>query len=113
LTKKTTGGWYPQIAGANGFYPMDPASWPPTTAEHIDQAFENVDLALKNAGGAGWSQVYKVRVYYLDPACAGDLARNVAKWCPDHTPIFTAVQVAGLAFPEMQVEIEATANVPE
>ena len=77
---------------------------------HIDQAFENVELALKHAGGAGWSQVYKIRVYYLDPACAGDLARNVAKWCK-HTPIFTAVQVAGLAFPEMLVEVEVTADL--
>ncbi|OAG42108.1 hypothetical protein AYO21_03562 [Fonsecaea monophora] len=25
----------------------------------IDKAFENVDLALKDAGGAGWSQVYR------------------------------------------------------
>ncbi|KAI5369833.1 Putative YjgF/YER057c/UK114 family, RutC-like superfamily protein [Septoria linicola] len=31
----------------------------------IDQAFANVDLALKTAGGKGWSQVFRVNTYHV------------------------------------------------
>lgn len=41
-----TGGWNPE----NGEYSTD-------TNTQIDQAFKNVDLNLKDAGGKGWEQV--------------------------------------------------------
>ena len=31
----------------------------------IDQAFVNVDTCLKDAGGKGWSQVYRVNSYHV------------------------------------------------
>ena len=34
--------------------------------EEIDQAFENVQLALTHAGGKGWSQVYSMKVYVVE-----------------------------------------------
>ncbi|KAF7588925.1 hypothetical protein BBP40_005003 [Aspergillus hancockii] len=46
--------------------------WDPNTGEfykeinaQIDQAFANVDLNLKNAGGKGWSQVFRVNSYHV------------------------------------------------
>ncbi|CZT25000.1 related to L-PSP endoribonuclease family protein [Ramularia collo-cygni] len=101
-----------EIAGQGGWHPLD-STWPETPSAHIDQAFSNVDFCLKDAGGKGWSQVYKVRCYYLDPACFADVVRNLKMHCPDHEPVFTAIQVAGLAFPEMQIELEAYAHVTE
>ncbi|KAF7121817.1 hypothetical protein CNMCM5793_009370 [Aspergillus hiratsukae] len=46
--------------------------WNPTTGTipreinaQIDQAFANVDMNLRNAGGEGWSQVYRVNSYHV------------------------------------------------
>ncbi|CAI7661030.1 unnamed protein product [Penicillium pancosmium] len=36
-----------------------------TDAAQIDQAFKNIDTALRHAGGTGWSQVYRVNSYHI------------------------------------------------
>ncbi|EJD35647.1 endoribonuclease L-PSP [Auricularia subglabra TFB-10046 SS5] len=84
--------------------------------KQIDQAYANVDLALRIAGGAGWSEVYRVRIYYTSVSGSEEgfaaMIGNLKKWCPDHQPILTGVKVAGLADPGMEVEIEVAAHVP-
>lgn len=79
----------------------------------MDQAFDNVDHTLKEAGGKGWEQVYSVRAY-----CVGieldiqeHMIRNLKKWTPDHEPIYTVVGVQALAIPEMRIEIEVKAHL--
>jgi enamine deaminase RidA (YjgF/YER057c/UK114 family) len=49
---------------------MKTGGWDRTTDEiptdlgkQTDQAFANVRIALQQAGGKGWEQVYKVRCY--------------------------------------------------
>ncbi|EJD42770.1 YjgF-like protein [Auricularia subglabra TFB-10046 SS5] len=83
--------------------------------KQIEQTFANVDLALRTAGGAGWREVYRVRIYYTRAIGSVEgLAALVAalrKWCPDHFPILTGVEVAGLANPGTEVEIEVAAHV--
>ncbi|KAK1754058.1 Endoribonuclease L-PSP/chorismate mutase-like protein [Echria macrotheca] len=104
------GGWDPET----GIMKTDPI-------EEIDQAFANVELALKHAGGAGWSQVYKMRLYVIeshwtDEAFFGRIIENMKKWMPDHQPLLTGVCVSKLgAGPSagMRVEIEAVAHVDE
>lgn len=79
--------------------------------EEIDQAFENVELALKDAGGKGWSQVYRVNSYHTDMSheCLMHMVGHLKKRMPDHKPIFTCVGVTELGIKGMRVEIEVAA----
>ncbi|KAF0324924.1 endoribonuclease L-PSP [Colletotrichum asianum] len=98
--------------------------WDPTTGkvhsdllDEIDQAFSNVDLALKDAGGKGWSQVFRIRLYALDEACnsegMGRMVENMKKWATDHAPILTGVGVTKLGQPGMRIEVEVSAYDPQ
>ncbi|KAK2051695.1 endoribonuclease L-PSP, partial [Colletotrichum caudatum] len=97
--------------------------WDPKTGEiagdlmqEIDQAFENVDLTLKDAGGEGWSQVFRIRLYAVDeawtPEGIGRMVDNIKKWTPSHAPILTGVGVTKLGQPGMRVEVEVSAYDP-
>lgn len=92
--------------------------WDTTTYEfyketnaQIDKAFENCDLALRHAGGQGWSQVIKVNSYHLplNNEAIEAMVRNFKKWMPDHQPIWTCVGVQRLGEDDMRVEIEVVA----
>ncbi|GAB1319880.1 Endoribonuclease L-PSP [Madurella fahalii] len=96
--------------------------WDPTTgqipsdiAAEIEQAFANVDLCLRTAGGKGWSQVYRINLYVTDlsEATLGAWGKCMQKWVPNHRPILTGIGVAQLALPGMRVEIEVVAHDPE
>lgn len=97
---------------------VPPGGWDPKTGvfpkeinAQIDQAFANVDLNLKDAGGKGWSQVFRVNSYHVpinDEALAA-MTRNFKKWMPDHSPIWTCVGVTRLGEDDMRVEIEVVA----
>ncbi|KAE9370852.1 endoribonuclease L-psp family protein [Stipitochalara longipes BDJ] len=96
--------------------------WDPTTHkispdfdEEIDQAFANVDLNLRDAGGKGWSQVFRVNIYVTDlnDHKLAASVRNFKKWMPDHQPLFTFVGVSKLGLPEMNVEVEVSAHDEE
>jgi enamine deaminase RidA (YjgF/YER057c/UK114 family) len=81
----------------------------------IAQAFETIDVALKDAGGKGWSQVFRVNTYHLplnDEAMEA-VSRGFRKWMPDHQPIWTAVGVTRLGRDDMRVEIEVSAYDPQ
>jgi enamine deaminase RidA (YjgF/YER057c/UK114 family) len=81
----------------------------------IQQAFKNVDLALKTAGCKGWSQVYKVRSYHvpLDDQALKLMVKGFREFSPDHEPIWTCVGVQVLATDDMRVKIEVMAHVGE
>ena len=86
---------------------------PQDLASEIRQAFENVDVAVKTAGGAGWSDVYKIRTYHtppLDDKLLQIMVAELKKWCPDHQPLWTCIGVAKLALDAMNVEIEVKAH---
>ncbi|KAJ5171981.1 hypothetical protein N7492_004574 [Penicillium capsulatum] len=96
--------------------------WDPVTGEfekeinaQIDLAFTNVERCLKDAGGKGWSQVFRVNSYHVpinDEALAA-MVRNFKKYMPDHQPIWTCVGVSRLGEDDMRVEIEVVAHDPE
>lgn len=97
-----TGGWDPETE----VIPTD-------LGLEIDQIFKNVQLTLTTAGGKGWSQVYKLRIYtapYNDETI-GHIVRNLKVWCKGHKPTVTGFGVAKLAFEGMRVEIEVTADL--
>ncbi|KAK1827846.1 RutC family protein [Podospora conica] len=108
-----------EVSGQGGWDPLTGAM-KTDPLEEIDQAFENVQLALTHAGGKGWSQVYSMRVYVVesywdDEAFLGHLIGSLKRWMPDHQPLMTAVGVAKLgAGPSagMRVEIEVAAHDP-
>jgi enamine deaminase RidA (YjgF/YER057c/UK114 family) len=82
--------------------------------QQIDQAFDNVEHNLKDAGGEGWSQVFRVVSYHVpinDEALAA-MVRNFEKYTPGHQPIWTCVGVPRLGEDDMRVEIEVVAHVP-
>jgi enamine deaminase RidA (YjgF/YER057c/UK114 family) len=95
-----TGGWEPETGAYNT-----------EINAQIDQAFANVDLNLRDAGGKGWSQVFRVNSYHvpLNNEALAAMGRNFVKWMPDHRPIWTCVGVTRLGEDDMRVEIEVVA----
>ncbi|CAG8274514.1 unnamed protein product [Penicillium olsonii] len=93
--------------------------WDPETSKipteinaQIDQAFANVHLALTQAGGKGWSQVFRVNSYHLplNDEAMHAMVRSFRKYMPDHEPLWTCIGVARLGYDDMRVEIEVVAH---
>ncbi|RYP48305.1 hypothetical protein DL768_005790 [Monosporascus sp. mg162] len=80
----------------------------------IDLAFANVERCLKDAGGKGWSQVFRVNSYHvpINNEAMAAMVRNFKKYMPDHEPIWTCVGVTRLGEDDMRVEIEVVAHDP-
>jgi enamine deaminase RidA (YjgF/YER057c/UK114 family) len=106
-----------KISGQGGWHPESGTIEPPTSAEalsrQVEQAFANVDAVLKDAGSKrGWGDVYLARVYLVDLKDEGlmsGLVQALKKWCPEHRPVLTAVEVKGLALEGMRIEVEVEA----
>ncbi|KAM0543464.1 hypothetical protein ACHAPJ_012262 [Fusarium lateritium] len=76
----------------------------------IDLAFENVDRVLQAAGLRGWEDVYLVRSYHVDMGASYDyVVKRLKERIPGHRPVWTAIAVPRLAFPQMLIEIEVEA----
>ena len=100
-----------------------PGGWDPTTGAlspdtsanaQIEQAFKNVDIALRHAGAAkGWNQVFRVTSYHipLNGEVIEKMKSEFQKWMPDHRPIWTTIEVPKLGLESMKVEIEVVAHV--
>lgn len=103
LTTSDTGGWDPKT----GVFLKE-------INEQIDQAFANVDLNLKDAGGKGWEQVFRVNSYHvpINNEALDAMVRNFKRWMPNHQPIWTCVGVTRLGEDDMRVEIEVVAHDP-
>ena len=79
----------------------------------VNQAFENVDVAVRDAGGKGWEDVYKVRSYHIGPLndrLTKMMVNNIKAWCPNHQPLWTYLGVQALGLPDMRIEIEVVAH---
>ncbi|PHH86147.1 hypothetical protein CDD83_10655 [Cordyceps sp. RAO-2017] len=104
-----------ECSGQGGWDPMTGEYHSSDPIEQIKQAFANVEICLKDAGGKGWSQVYKVRSYHVDinEAVVQAMVDQFKKYMPNHQPLWTCLGVAGLGAPEMKAEIEVIAHDPE
>ncbi|EXJ58477.1 hypothetical protein A1O7_05903 [Cladophialophora yegresii CBS 114405] len=104
-----------ELAGQGGWDPTTgalPADTPATT--QIEQAFKNIDLALRHAGASGgWTQVFRVNSYHipLDDSVLAKMKAEFEKWMGTHRPIWTCVEVPKLGLENMKVEIEVVAHV--
>jgi enamine deaminase RidA (YjgF/YER057c/UK114 family) len=81
---------------------------PATAAEQAELALKNIETILK-AEGATLADVVKVTVYVTDMRYLDEITPARLKAFPKDGPASAIVQVAGLAFPELKVEIEAVA----
>ncbi|KAI2613667.1 YjgF-like protein [Hypoxylon fragiforme] len=82
----------------------------PELTDEVDQAFDNVDHALKHAGGKGWQQVYRVITYSTDTRATHDrIIDNFRRWMPHHQPTWTEIGVRELGLDTMHIEIEVQA----
>ncbi|QDS69480.1 hypothetical protein FKW77_006456 [Venturia effusa] len=78
--------------------------------KEINQAFANCDLNLKNAGGKGWSQVYRVTTYSTDVKSQSEIIiANLRKWMPEHKATWTQLGVKELGLDTMHFEIDVEA----
>lgn len=93
----------------------DGTAFPKDIAAEIDQAFANVEYALRDAGAKGWSQVYKVLTLSTSiPEQHEHIVRNMKKWMPDHRATWTELGISHLGGGEaMRFEIEVEAHDPE
>lgn len=75
------------------------------------QAFANLATVLRNAG-SGLEHVVKVTILVTDMAVIGQVIELRREFFTPPYPADTIAQVASLARPEWQIEIEAVAVVP-
>ncbi|RDI64096.1 RidA family protein [Nocardia pseudobrasiliensis] len=77
------------------------------------QVFTNVSEALR-AGGASWREVFKLTIYVADTSALA-IVRTVRDEFIDvrNPPTSSLVAVAGLFRPDVLIEIEAVAAVPD
>lgn len=97
------------VSGCTGF-DYATMSIPEAAPEQAEQAFRNIDSALRQAG-AELSGI--VRVRYILPAREDfePCWPVIRRWLGDVRPAATML-VAGLLDPRMRIEIEATARLP-
>jgi enamine deaminase RidA (YjgF/YER057c/UK114 family) len=81
--------------------------------------FDNVTKVLHDAGAA-WEDVVKLTTYYVFDGEGDDIrtywermTRVRLEYLPDPGPVGTAVRVAGLAYPDLLIEVDAIAYAPE
>ena len=77
-----------------------------------EQAMDNVATLLGDAG-ARMSDVVKATVFVTDRAFLAGVSDTVLRRLRDGTPAFTALIVKGLASPELLMEVDVAAVVPE
>jgi 2-iminobutanoate/2-iminopropanoate deaminase len=76
------------------------------------QVMENIRLGLE-AAGAGFADVVRIVNYITDVGLFSDMAAVRREYLREPYPVSTLVEVKGLMFPELLIEIEAIAVVPE
>ncbi len=73
-----------------------------------EQVFRNLQRVLK-AGGSGLDRVVKVTIFLTDMGNFPKIVELRGKWFTPPYPADTIVEVASLALPELELEIEAIA----
>jgi 2-iminobutanoate/2-iminopropanoate deaminase len=110
---KTTGGTIVWISGQVSQHKNGKMVHKGDFAGQARQALSNLKAMVEAAGGT-ISDIIKVNTYLTDLRYREELARVRAEFFPEgKLPASTLVGVAGLADPDMLVEIEAVAVLPE
>jgi reactive intermediate/imine deaminase len=83
---------------------------PPDTVDQFRLAMDNLDAALRAAGGEA-RHIVKVTVYLTDVADRARINPVREAYFGEHRPASTLVEVSALVLPELKVEIEAEAVI--
>ena len=83
---------------------------PPDTVDQFRLAMDNLDAALRAAGGEA-RHIVKVTVYLTDVADRARINPIRQDYFGEHRPASTLVEVSALVLPELKVEIEAEAVI--
>ena len=78
--------------------------------EQAEQVFRNLQRVLE-AGGSSLDRIVKVTIFLTDMANFPKIVELRGKWFTEPYPADSIVQVAALALPELELEIEAIAVV--
>jgi enamine deaminase RidA (YjgF/YER057c/UK114 family) len=81
-------------------------------AAQADQAMKNVKILLEEAG-ARLAHICKITTYITDRAYREEVYRTIGRHLNGVFPCGTGLIVNGLALPEMLVEIDIEAVIPE
>ncbi len=76
--------------------------------EQFEIALENISQNLQ-AAGMSIQDLVKVNIYLVEPIDTARRREASSRWLQGHQPCTTLVYVAGLATPNIKVEIEAWA----
>ncbi|MDQ0609240.1 enamine deaminase RidA (YjgF/YER057c/UK114 family) [Variovorax sp. W1I1] len=101
-----------ETSGQGGW--SDDLQFPKSLEDEIAQAFKNVERTLATAG-ASWEHVVHINSYHVGgfpPVVNETMARLYRQYMPNHAPIWTELDVASLAHPDMHIEIRVTAIIP-
>ena len=83
-----------------------------SASQQSEQAMRNVRQLLEEQGGK-LADICKIVIYITDRAYRTPVYRVVGKWLKGVYPVCTGLIVQGLARPELLMEIDAYAVVPE
>ena len=100
------------LRGQTGFDLHQNMRDPTDPAAQADQAMENARVLLEEAGSS-LDHVTMVTTYLTDPAWRPPVYRTVAEHLRGNHTVGTGLIVKGLALPEMKVEIDLEAVIPE
>jgi enamine deaminase RidA (YjgF/YER057c/UK114 family) len=81
-------------------------------ATQARDALHRIDIALQEVG-ASMSDVVRTRMFVTDISMWGEVGKVHAEVFSDIRPVATMVEVSALISPELMVEIEVDAYVPE
>lgn len=81
-------------------------------AAQAERAMKNVKILLGEAGSR-LKDVCKITVYITDRAYREPVYRVIGKWLKGVYPVSTGLIVQGLAKPELLMEIDVEAVIPE
>jgi enamine deaminase RidA (YjgF/YER057c/UK114 family) len=95
------------LAGQVGVQPD--GSLPPDPIDQLDVAWDNLDRNLR-AAGMDTTDLVKVTLYLVGDIDPDARREVIARHLGDHRPCMTLIAPAGLARPELRVELDAWAS---
>ncbi len=101
-----------EVAGTTAVDETGAVVGPDDPYRQAQYIFERIGRALREAG-AGFENVIRTRMFVTDIARWEEVGRAHGEVFREIRPAATLVQVASLVRPDLLVEIEATAVVPE